>query len=94
MSNFDSLGPTQRRALLAALQSPAKCLTRSAGGWWVAIAPDGKASTFTLRTVRMLARAWLLDMFDEFATSAPLTAKGTTLAHQLQAANQRQAGAA
>lgn len=93
MPTIDSLGPTQRRALLAALHSPAKSLTRGAGGWWVAIAADGKASTFTLRTVRMLARAWLLDLRDEFATSAPLTAKGVSVAHQLQAPNEPQAGA-
>ena len=94
MSNLNSIGPTQRRALLAALQSPAKCLTRSTGGWWIAIGTGCNAPVFTLRTVRMLDRAWLLDMSDEFATSARLTAKGTTLALQLQAANQRQAGAA
>lgn len=94
MSVIDSLGPTQRRALLAALHSPARSLTRSAGGWWIAIAPDGKASTFTVRTVRMLARGWLLDLQGEFATTAPLTTKGVTVAHQLQALMQPQAGAA
>ena len=94
MTNIDSLGPTQRRALLAALNSPARSLTRSAGGWWVAIDHDGKASTFTVRTVRMLARAWLLDLPGEFATSAVLTDKGVTAAQQLQTPIQHQAGAA
>lgn len=93
MTVIDSLGPTQRRALLAALNSPARSLTRTAGGWWVAIAADGRASTFTSRTVRMLARAWLLDLLDEFATSAPLTTKGVAAAQKLQA-DQPQAGAA
>lgn len=94
MSIIDALGPTQRCALLAALQTTEKKLIRSTGGWWVAIGADGKSTAFTLRTVRMLARAWLLDLCDDFATTAPLTAKGISVAQQLHDQAQSQAGVA
>lgn len=80
-----TLGPTQRAALVAALHTPNHSLSRGTGGWWVAIDPKGKPHSFTTRTVRMLQRAWLVDMPDMLAERATLTDKGVAVATEIDA---------
>lgn len=81
----DTLGKTQRLALLAAYRSPNKALTRGRGGWWVGQDANGKPASFTARTVYAMGRAWLLDVLDPSTGVAALTTQGRTLAEQLHA---------
>ncbi len=80
-----TIGPTQRAALVAALHTPNHALSRGPGGWWVAVDPKGKVHSFTTRTVRMLHRAWMLEVPDMFAERATLTPKGLAVAKELDA---------
>lgn len=83
MLTIDAIGPAQRAALLAILHSHDGRIHRAAGGWWVATDAKGRAQSFTTRTVRAMGNAWLVDLTDRFAPSAPLTTQGRALAQQL-----------
>lgn len=85
MSQLESLGPTQRAAVLAAYRAPNRTLRRSLGGWWLGTGADGKPVSFTIRTVNMLARAYIVDLRDPFDDAAPMTAHGEAIALQLLA---------
>lgn len=96
MTEFQQVGPQQRRALLAALIAPNHAFRRIRGGWGVT-QPDGTAVHVTVRLIRAMSRDWLIDLSDEFADSAPLTRKGLALAQKLSDATagaKPQAGAA
>lgn len=103
MLTTNDLKPLQRRALLAALQSPTHSFQRTRAGF----VPAGTATTpntsglhqlptFTLRVMRMLDRDYLVDFDDNnFPSRAELTKPGLALAEQLRdAASQAKAGVA
>lgn len=81
--NIESIGDTQRRALIAALNTPDKAFQRACGGWWIARHADGTVTSFTTRTVYAMGRAWLVDVIESFTNTAPLTEQGLRLAQQL-----------
>jgi len=84
MTEFQQVGPQQRRALLAALAAPGNAFRRVRGGWGANL-PDGTTVQVTVRLIRAMSRDWLVDLTDEFAESAPLTRKGLALAQNLKA---------
>lgn len=105
MQTLRDIPPLQRAALRDAFHSPTQSLVRSAGGFSAAPARGQRSTTttvrcFTLRLVRMLDRAYLVDLDQpDFPTRATLTAKGRKLAALLvqahrDAALKAKAGAA
>jgi hypothetical protein len=105
MQTLRDIPPLQRDALCEAIQSPTHALVRGALGFSAAPARNLRNSTgtvrvFSLRLMRMLDRAYLVDLDEPaFPTRATLTSKGRELAEQLvraqrDAAFKAKAGAA
>lgn len=89
------LTPLKRQALLAAITSPGHRFCRTRDGYTPADAASTHAPVFTYRLMRSMHRGYLLAFDDaRFPSSATLTRVGRTLAEQLQADAQAQAGAA
>lgn len=99
MLKTSDLKPLQRKALLAALQSPTRALQRSRKSY---IALDGTTTsgtqpveTFTPRLMNMLERDGLVE-FDPpmWPSRVTLTAEGVRMAEALRSAKGAKAGAA
>lgn len=94
----ENLTPRQRDVLRSANRSHDRSLQRICGGMWKATntAADVRTETaFTVRTMRMLERAWLIE-FDnpQLPRTATLTSDGLAIAQQLHDADAAQAVAA
>lgn len=102
MLAVSQLKPLQRKALLAALESPTHSFQRTRVGFvpagvGAARHTSGVASVpvFTLRLMRMLDRDYLAEFDDStFPNRATLTKPGRAIAEQLRDAVQEQAGVA
>lgn len=95
MTTIEQLTPLQRDAIAEAARSRSHALVRRSDGWRAETAPNPKARLFTIRLIRMLDRAWLVDLDQpEFPTRATLTAQGLALADQLRQCVASKVGAA
>lgn len=95
MLKLSDLKPLQRKALLAALESPKHQFNRVRGGYVPAVAEGVEAPTFTYRLMRMMERDYLIAFDDPgFPSGAALTKPGRALAEQLRDVMRAKAGAA
>ena len=99
MLKTSDLKPLQRKALLAALQSPTRALQRSRKTY-ISLGGSSTSGTqpveaFTPRLMNMLERDGLVE-FDPpmWPSRVTLTPEGVRLAEELRAANGAKAGAA
>lgn len=86
---MSALTPGIRAALVAAHNSPGKCLVRRRRAW---VGEGSTAPEFTFRLVKIMERAWLFELDDPVCpTKATLTTRGAADAAILAGAHKRAA---